>query len=194
MIGNTKAAWGWASQAFHWIGAALVLVLLAHGEWMADFAPREVRFEHYLWHASVGYALLALVILRLLWRWTNAVPELPRTAPAWERVAAHLSHWGLYVLILAASLSGWALAGTFSRPMDATLFGLVHVPGIVGSRDRALHDQLESGHGVLAWALAILVVVHFVGALYHLLVRKDDVMQRMLPGFGRGGAGREGSR
>jgi cytochrome b561 len=187
MIGNTNTSWGWMSQAFHWIGAAFVVVLLAHGWWMAEFAPRQGRFEHYLWHASVGYGLLALMVLRLLWRWTNAVPELPRAAPAWERAAAHVGHWGLYVLILAAAMSGWALAGTYSRPMDATFFGFVHVPGIVESRDRVLHDRLESGHSILAWALAILFVVHIIGALYHRLIRKDGVMQRMLPGFGRGG-------
>ena len=61
------------------------------------------------------------------------------------------------------------------------------MPGIVESRDRVLHERLESGHGILAWTLAALFVVHVIGALYHRLIRKDDVMQRMLPGFGRGG-------
>jgi len=40
---------------------------------------------------------------------------------------------------------------------------------------------------VSGWALAILFVVHIIGALYHRLIRKDEVMQRMLSGFGRGG-------
>jgi len=179
MIGNTRTSWGWMSQAFHWIGAGFVLFLLIHGWWMTDFAPRAGRFEHYLWHASVGYGFLALMILRLLWRWTNAVPALPSEMQAWQRIAAHVSHWGLYVLILAASVSGWALAGTFSRPMNASLFGLVHVPGIV--EGRSLHDRLEASHSILAWALAIVFLVHFAAALYHLLSLKDGVMQRMLP-------------
>jgi cytochrome b561 len=37
--------WGWVSELFHWVGAALVLYLLIHGFWMVGL-PREVRFGH----------------------------------------------------------------------------------------------------------------------------------------------------
>jgi cytochrome b561 len=40
-------------------------------------------------------------------------------------------------------------------------------------------------HSVLAWILAAIVVVHVAAAFYHLWVRRDDVMQRMLPGAWR---------
>jgi cytochrome b561 len=69
--------------------------------------------------------------------------------PRWERIAAHAGHIGLYVLMLAASVTGWALAGTFRNPMAADLFGL-SVPQIVASQDRALHGLFEESHLTLA--------------------------------------------
>jgi cytochrome b561 len=170
MLNNTATAWGFVSKTLHWLAAALILFLLIHG-WIMVGLPREMRFGNYSWHASFGYATLALMIVRLLWRWINAVPALPAGAARWEVTAARAGHAGLYLLIFAASFSGWALAGAMRRPLDATLFGFITVPNIV--TDRALHDQLESAHRLFAWTLAALIVIHVVGALYHLWLKKD---------------------
>jgi cytochrome b561 len=183
-VRTTSARWGVASQVFHWVGALVVIVLIAHGWWMTDLAPRADRFAHYGWHGSLGYFVLALTVLRLIWRWTHAIPRPRPDAPKWERVGARVSHWGLYVFILGASVSGWALAGTFRRPLNSTLLGLP-VPPLVSTQERAIHEQLEGMHSVLAWILAAIVVVHVAAAFYHLWVRRDDVMQRMLPGAWR---------
>jgi cytochrome b561 len=178
MLNNTATTWGSAAKALHWIAAALILFLLIHG-WIMVGLPREMRFANYGWHASVGYTTLALMIARWLWRWTNAVPALPAGAARWEIIAARAGHAGLYLLIFAASFSGWAMAGTMRRPLDAGLLGFIPIPAIV--TDRALKDQLESAHSLMAWTLAALVVVHIAGAFYHQLLKKDGVMQRMLP-------------
>ena len=92
-------------------------------------------------------------------------------------MAAHLGHWALYALMLAAALSGWALAGTFKRPLDS-VFGVFRVPAIV--RDASLHGAMEQAHVALSYALALLLVVHIASAFYHYLWKKDDVMQRMV--------------
>jgi cytochrome b561 len=144
---------------------------------MVTFPPRELRFGHYETHAAVGYLLIAFTLARLAWRWTHAVPALPAGAPRWERIAAHAGHWGLYVLMLASAFSGWALAGTFRRPLDS-VFGWFRVPALVSGN--SLHGAMEQAHVLLSWALGLLVVVHIASALYHLLWKKDDVMQRML--------------
>jgi len=184
MIRNTATRWGALSQFLHWGIGALILFLLLHGWWMTEFSAREARFEHYTWHASVGYVLLPLMILRLAWRWLNEVPELARASAAWERISARFAHCALYVLIFVATVSGWALAGTSRRPLD-TVFGWVRVPAIVSAPDRRLHEQLEHLHSFLAWTLVVLLIVHVAGALYHLIIKKDDVVQRMLH-FGAG--------
>jgi cytochrome b561 len=67
------------------------------------------------------------------------------------------------------------------QPLDATLFGFIPVPPIVPGPDRALHGIFESSHKILAWSLAALILVHIGGAIYHAVVKRDDVLQRMLP-------------
>ena len=88
MVRNTDTGWGWPAKALHWIAAIAILVLLIHGWWMTHVTPRLERFVNYNWHAALGYDVMALLILRLLWRWLHAVPVLPGDLQRWERIAA----------------------------------------------------------------------------------------------------------
>lgn len=186
MLRNSTATWGAVSRAFHWLAALAIFVLLIHGWWMTHLAARDVRFTHYGWHAELGYDLLALMLLRLVWRWMNATPSAPAGSAGWERGLAAAGHWGLYALTLAATLAGWALAGTFRRPLDTALLGTVHVPPIVASQDRALHELFEVWHERLSYLLAALVAMHVAAALWHHLIRKNNVLSRMLSGVAPG--------
>jgi cytochrome b561 len=182
MIANSKFAWGWPAQLLHWIGAILILLLLGHGWWMTHMAARPERLAHYAGHAGLGYDFLVLLILRLLWRWTHVVPELPQDLQRWERIAARAGHVGLYLLMLASTLTGWALAGTLRTPLNQDAFGLT-VPMIFISRDRAMHGLFENLHMVLSYLLGVLVMVHICGALRHQFVKHNVVLRRMWFGF-----------
>jgi cytochrome b561 len=179
MTRNTTSTWGWPAIWLHWIGAVLILVLLAHGWWMTHFAPRPDRGLNYAWHAALGYDFLALLVVRLLWRWMNPVPALPSDLKPWERYAANIGHIGLYVLMFAATLSGWALAGTGRRPFQQDAFGLT-VPLIF--TDRSMHDLLEDTHMISSYLLAALVLVHLAGALRHHFIKHNTVLRRMMTG------------
>jgi cytochrome b561 len=179
MIRNDSKTWGWPAKAMHWIAAAAIVVLLVHGWWMTHLAPRPDRLANYNWHAALGYDLLALLVLRILWRWTNRTPALPADLRVWERRAAELGHGALYVLMLAATVTGWALVGTFRSPMVKDLLG-IRVPGLVASQDRAVHETFEKSHEILAYLLAVLVVIHVGGALRHHFVKRNDVLRRMI--------------
>jgi cytochrome b561 len=178
VLRNTTQRWGWPSKALHWLGALAILVLLAHGWWMTHLAPRPERLANYAWHAALGYDLLVLTIVRLLWRWLNPVPALPADAASWERAAAHLGHFGLYLVMLAVSLTGWALAGTFRVPMGMDLLG-IPVPALAADAARGIREWLEETHKVLAYILAALVGVHIVGALRHHWMKKNEILRRM---------------
>jgi cytochrome b561 len=177
MLRNTTATWGWGAKALHWIGALAILILLGHGWWMTHMTPRPERLANYAWHAALGYDFLVLLVIRLLWRWTNAVPDLPSDTKPWERFAAHAGHVGLYVLMFVVAGTGWAVAVTARTPMTADLFGLSFAPVI--TLERSARNLIEGTHAVLAYLTAALVLVHIAGALRHHFVKKNDVLRRM---------------
>jgi cytochrome b561 len=178
MLRNTQNSWGLIAKALHWIGAVAILLLLGHGWWMTHMAERAVRLDHYAGHSALGYDLLALVLLRLLWRWLNPVPELPADLKPWERMAAHLGHVGLYVLMLVVSVTGWMVATTFRVPMTRDVFG-IDVPPLVTMVERSTRQMIEGSHMVLAYVLAALVAVHVIGALRHHFSKRNDILRRM---------------
>jgi cytochrome b561 len=181
MIGNSTTNWGWPAKVLHWIGAILILLLLGHGWWMTHLAPRPDRLAHYAGHAALGYDLLALLILRLLWRWTHAVPDLPAGLARWEYLTAKAGHFGLYLLMFATTLAGWALVGAMrggGSGLNKDTFGIT-VPMIFTSQVRATHDLLEDTHKILAYVLLAVVVVHLVAALRHHFVKHNTVLRRM---------------
>src|SRR4030088_2453057 len=97
MTFNSTTAWGWPAKALHWIGAAIILLLLVDGWWMTHMTARPDRIANYAGHAALGYDLFALIVLRLLWRWYNPVPDLPANPKPCERMAARAGHILLYV-------------------------------------------------------------------------------------------------
>ena len=141
-------------------------------------AARPERLAHYAGHAALGYDLLALLIVRLLWRWTHAVPALPADLKPWERWSAQAGHFGLYLLMFASTLTGWVLAGTFRTPMLKDVFGLT-LPQLVTIQDRAVRGTIEESHMILSYLLAAVVLVHIGGAMRHHFVKNNDVLRRM---------------
>jgi cytochrome b561 len=185
VLRNSLKQWGWLSKLFHWVAAVLILLLLGHGWWMTHMTPRPERLANYAGHAAMGYDLLALTVLRLLWRWLNPVPVLPADSKSWERIAAHAGHFLLYLLMLVVSLTGWVTATTMRVPATQDIFGL-HFPAVVTTVERSTRQMFEGTHMVLAYVLAAVVVVHIAGALRHHLVKRNDILRRMTWGM-RGG-------
>ena len=133
-------------------------------------------------HKSVGLTILALALLRLLWRWSQREsPPLPGDLRAWERALAGLTHVGLYALLFVLPLTGWAMSSAKNYPVS--WFSLFSLPDFVGP-DEVLFERLRTLHGALATTLVVLAGLHVLGALQHHFIRKDSVLLRMLP-FGR---------
>src|SRR5262245_50171561 len=82
MTRNSATDWGWPAKILHWVGAIMILLLLVHGWWMTHMTLRPERLANYAWHSAMGYDLLALLILRLLWRWLKYVAHLSRRVAA----------------------------------------------------------------------------------------------------------------
>ncbi len=77
MIRNTISNWGSVSRWFHWVLAAIIIGMLAYGWWMNHIPARGDRLFYRTIHADIGYVVLLLMVLRLIWKIFNPSPALP---------------------------------------------------------------------------------------------------------------------
>ncbi|MEM1371448.1 MAG: cytochrome b/b6 domain-containing protein, partial [Pseudomonadota bacterium] len=106
-------------------------------------------------------------------------PQEETTLSPVQRFASTAGHWGLYALLIAVPLFGYAATSAFPA---LNVFGLFNLPALVGP-DRSLSQLLFEYHHILAMALCGLIAVHASAALYHHFIRRDMVLVRMLPGL-----------
>jgi cytochrome b561 len=179
MMGNTALSWGIVSRWFHWVLGAAIIGMIAYGWWMNHFPARADKFFYRSIHADIGYVVLLLTVIRLIWRGVNPTPELP-DAPQWQRLAARINHWALYLVTILVAMLGWAHSGS-RTPNYSDWFGLFHVPQIT-LPDKAAADAYEERHIMFAYVLLALIVLHVAAAAWHHYVRRDRVTLRMVRG------------
>lgn len=179
---NSSRSWGSVAKGLHWLIAILILAMLAIGFYAAEVVGLRSP-EGFQWiqrHKSLGILVLAVVLVRILWRLQGTVPALPGHVQSWERVAARGVHFLLYFLMLAMPLTGWAVVSTSSSGLKTEIFGLFTLPHLLGP-DKVLHGLFEEVHELLAFTLLAVVAVHVAAALKHHFIDRDDVLKRMLP-------------
>ena len=166
------------ARFFHWLMAPLVVAMLFIGVGMVATVS-QARLTLIAIHRPLGIAILALVVLRFLWRLTHRAPPLPADMPAWQRFAAFASHWVLYALLFAMPLVGWAMLSAGGYPVH--LFSGFDLPPIVAQDPRA-YAMLRGAHTWLAMLLFVTFLAHFAAALFHGLIRRDGVFSSMARG------------
>lgn len=160
--------------------AILALTLIGLGLFMTEVPKGNPdRAFYFNLHKSIGVTTALLVIVRLWWRVRNPPPVLPASMPGWEITASKISHALLYMCLIVMPLSGFA-ATQFTK-YGVNYFGLFKIPPM-GSENKVVYDLLQGVHGVTATLLIALVVIHVLAAFKHLLINRDNVFQRMLPG------------
>ncbi len=172
------AAYTRTAVALHWLMALLILAALPLGLTMTELELTPTKLKLYAWHKWLGVTVFGLLLVRLVWRATHAVPPLPAGMPVWQRGAAHALHWALYALMLLIPLSGWLMSS--AKGFQTVYLGLLPIPDLL-AKDESLGEALGELHAMLASTLMTLLVVHVAAALKHHLVERDDVLARMLP-------------
>jgi len=163
------------ARLLHWLMALMIIAMLFIGAGLAASVSERHEWLIHL-HKPLGIAILALVIVRLAVRFSTRQPPLPGDLPRWQVLAAKASHWLLYALMLVLPLLGWAMISAAGDPV--MLSHSVQLPALV-SANAPLFAVLRKAHGYLAYVLFFTVLLHLAAALFHGLIRRDDVLQSM---------------
>jgi cytochrome b561 len=173
------------AQALHWITAALMFTVLPIA-WVMMNMPETAHMRGLLFtlHKSVGLSIVMLVAIRLAWRVIHPAPPLAGRLGRWEKGAAIVSHWMLYAILIGMPVSGYLLCATGGYPIS--YFGLFSVP--VLPKSPALANLATWVHVTVGqWLVYALILLHLAATVWHVSVRRDGVLNRMLPEQAEGG-------
>ncbi len=167
------------AQALHWVTAILMFSVLPLA-WVMVNMPRTAPLRDWLYtlHKSIGLTILALVAFRLAWRAAHPAPPLPVHLARWEALAARASHWLLYLVMIGMPISGYLLSASAGH--STTYFDLFTLPAPPANKElRGVTLWLHVVTG--QWLVYALIVLHLGATAWHVAVRRDRVLERMMP-------------
>ena len=164
------------SRVLHWLMAAMVLTMLGVGVAMVASLADYHRLVSI--HRPLGIAILLLVVVRFVNRQLNPPPPFLDTMPPLERRVASWSELAMYGLMFVLPLVGWGMLSAARYPV--VLYGSLHLPFIL-PHSPLLHAVLRRTHTILAYLFFLTFLGHFSAILFHTLILRDGILQRMVP-------------
>jgi cytochrome b561 len=177
---EARRRYGGIAQSLHWATAVLVLVAFMYGPGGSEarvYLPSRDAGRQL--HETLGSAVFALTIVRLVWRMVATRPD-PAPVNRWLGLAARLVQALLYLLLLAVPLTAILGAWLEGHPL-AYLGGIDIAAPIPPSRD--LGVTVATIHSWLGDVILWVTGLHALAALHHHFVLKDGVLESMLPGW-----------
>ena len=166
-------------RIIHWLMAIGMLGLIASGWYMAGLDKSvSYKYDIYFWHKSFGMLALVAIALRILVRLTSSVPPLPGSMPAYEKKLAHLTHFLLYVMMIAVPFSGFLMSDLGGHPIS--VFNWFTLELLEDNKDLA--GTFWQIHTTIPYVFLGIIALHLAGALKHRFFDKpeNDVLKRML--------------
>lgn len=161
----------------HWVLAIALIAQWGLGNWMVDLPkePPGYRAGWFNLHKSIGLVMGLVILWRMGWRLTHSIPAPLEATSQLQRLAARLTHGLLYVCMLAMPVSGF-LSSSFSN-YPVKFFGFA-LPRLFDPQPD-LKSILAEVHESVAFVFAGLVALHLLAVAWHVLVKRDGLLQRM---------------
>jgi cytochrome b561 len=187
-MGQATTRYGAAARWFHWVTAVLMFAVIPLGWIFGAFKTKPDHPDTFVApfpgtpddyaaaHMTVGLVIFAVVAARILHRARTRPPPLP--GAAWERRLAATTHVLLYVVLIVMPVSGYIMSSGDKPPIS--FLGLFNVPKAPISPSQGKAAAIVHVL-VTQFVLYALIVLHLAGTAWHLFVRRDGAMSRMLP-------------
>ena len=165
------------AQLMHWLTPPLLLAQVAVA-WVMLSLPRgnPQDTQMFALHKSIGITIWLLIALRLTWRATHPAPKPGPETPRVLDVVGRITHWLMYLILFAMPISGYIESAMGTHGVALWGLPLPSLPHV-----DAIAKLAATGHVLASYALYALVVLHVAATAYHVAVRRDGVLQRMLP-------------
>ncbi|MCK8463688.1 cytochrome b/b6 domain-containing protein [Aliiroseovarius sp. S1339] len=164
-----------ALVALHWILAAMVIGALIMGGQVLAALPNDSPDKMFSLraHMTVGLVIGVLMLARLVTRLKTQHPPKADTGNALLNMGGRAAHWALYTLVLLMVASGVGISLTAGLP-DIVFGGS-------GAPLPETFDDLAPrvAHGIISKLLALTILAHIAGWLYHQFALKDGLISRM---------------
>lgn len=164
------------SRILHWLMAVMLLAMLFIG--VAMVCSLGDYHKLVAIHRPLGILILILAAIRFVNRMLTTLPPFPPTMSPLERRVATASEKLLYTLMFALPLVGWGMLSAGHYPI--VMFGPVHLPPILPVHPM-LYAVLRKTHTILAFLLFFTFLAHLTAVLFHTLVIRDGLINRMVP-------------
>lgn len=172
------AAYSRAQQRLHWLSAGLILAMIPTGTIMADTLDDGIRLGLYQVHLLVGWAIVALMVARLVIRFRRPVAT-PAGLPAWNRRLQAGVHWAVAVFPLALAASG--LGVLLQNDLGPLLQAGIAPPATLEVA------QARDAHQIGSYAFLALLAVHIAGVVRYQVTRGDALARMGVRGVRHGG-------
>jgi cytochrome b len=187
-FGRNVRAWDWPTRAFHW-----TLVFCIVSAWASFKLADRIGDPTLIWHRWNGYAILVLLVFRLIWGFVGSSTSRFSAFVTWPWHAAayaldllrgarrhYLGHNPLgtwMILALLAAVTAQGLLG---------LFSLEHNELVAGPLKRLIaHETSEKVTKWHVWffnVILAMVALHITANVLYGLVKKDPLIRAMITG------------
>ncbi|HML10129.1 MAG TPA: cytochrome b [Stellaceae bacterium] len=167
------------TRRLHWLNAVLAVVTVLLALCLLG-APRhgEARGWFLTLHGSCGIAILVLTLFWVGWRLRHRSPPLRPTLRRSEALLARATQIAILFLLIAMPVTGYVSLAAAGKPVS--LLGVVTLPTLMPESGR-LSQAAIALHLLGEFLVYGLVALHVAAALIHGFVRRDGILERMLP-------------
>ncbi len=160
MLADNATRYGHVTRLLHWLMALIFAVQFVSA--LAHWGFEDTAFEAFImpWHKPLGFTLLVLIWLRIVWALVQRSQR-----PAMVSTAARLGHLALYALMLV--VPSLAMLRQYGSGRSFEPFGLPVMAGFEGPKIDWMVDLGSLLHGELGWILLLLVLGHAAMVVIH---------------------------
>lgn len=165
---NNKQKWiHWLSFIFVFSAFILLMLKVTLSQYL------DSMFTIYLLHKSFGVMILILTIWRFIIIKEEGIHDVFPKNQKLQRILSKSTQGFIYILLIITPISGYLMSS-----QSLNVFGVISIPAI--DMPNSMYQLFHMLHKISAYLLAVLLILHIAGALYHYFWIKDKVLQSML--------------